>query len=280
VRSPVGDTRLAVPVVERVGDLALTRDDVVVLAVKSQDTGGVLRDLVPAAVPDTPVVCLQNGVENERVLLRRFERVYGVPVMCPASHTVPGVVEAWSAPTTGLFDIGRYPAGVDDVCTSVAEALTSSTCVSEPRADVMRWKYAKLLMNLGNAVEALCRPSDGAVELARRARSEGAKALRAAGIDVATADEDRERRGNLLDLGEIDGGPRPGGSSYQSLARGTGSIEADALNGEIVLLGRLLATPTPVNALLQHRANRAAAAGEAPQSHDAATLLAELPDPD
>ena len=40
---------------------------------------------------------------------------------------------------------------------------------------------------------------------------------------------------------------RPGGSTTQSLARGTGSIETDWLNGEIVLLGRLHGVPTPAN---------------------------------
>ena len=56
---------------------------------------------------------------------------------------------------------------------------------------------------------------------------------------------------------------RPGASSWQSLARGTGSIEADYLNGEIVLLGRLHGVATPVNAALQRLANhgRARAVG-------------------
>jgi len=43
---------------------------------------------------------------------------------------------------------------------------------------------------------------------------------------------------------------RSGGSSTQSLARGTGSIETDWLNGEVVLLGRLHGVPTPANAFL------------------------------
>ncbi len=33
--------------------------------------------------PSTPVVCLQNGVDNERAALRLFPNVYGVCVMCP-----------------------------------------------------------------------------------------------------------------------------------------------------------------------------------------------------
>jgi 2-dehydropantoate 2-reductase len=46
--------------------------------------------------------------------------------------------------------------------------------------------------------------------------------------------------------------------------RGTGSIEAEFLNGEIVLLGALHGMATPVNALLQRLAVEAAAAGSPP----------------
>ncbi len=52
-----------------------------------------------------------------------------------------------------------------------------------------------------------------------------------------------------------------GGSSWQSLARRSGSIEAEFLNGEIVLLGGLHGVATPVNALLERLAIRAAAEG-------------------
>jgi 2-dehydropantoate 2-reductase len=67
-----------------------------------------------------------------------------------------------------------------------------------------------------------------------------------------------------------------GGSSWQSLARHTGNIEADWLNGEIVLLGRVHQIPTPVNELLQATANRMAAQGSAPGSIPAEELLAQL----
>jgi 2-dehydropantoate 2-reductase len=175
-------------------------------------------------------------------------------VMLPAQHLDPGVVEASSSPITGLLDVGRYPHGLDDRAHEIASALGASMFESIPRADVMRWKYTKLLMNLANAAEAVCGPGDGTSEIGRRARSEGAAVLRAAGIDAASREEDRERRGDKLRLALR----RGGGSSWQSLQRGTGSIEADYLNGEIVLLGRLHAVETPVNVLLQRLANEAA----------------------
>jgi 2-dehydropantoate 2-reductase len=60
------------------------------------------------------------------------------------------------------------------------------------------------------------------------------------------------------------------------LQRGTGHIETDYLNGEIVLLGRQLGIPTPVNAVLQRRANDAARRGDKPGLTRASSLLAEV----
>ncbi len=97
--------------------------------------------------------------------------------------------------------------------------------------------------------------------MAREAQREGEEALAAAGIDVVSGEEDRERRGDLLQMAPTQSGEWRGGSSWQSLERGTGSIEVEFLNGEIVLLGGLHGVPTPVNALLQRLATRAAVEG-------------------
>ncbi len=115
------------------------------LAVKGQHTEEALAQLVAVAPPDTPIVCMQNGVENERRVLRRFPRTYAMCVMCPATHLKPGVIQAHSAPVSGLLDLGRYPAGVDDVAQAIADALDATTFQSMARPDIMRWKYRKLL---------------------------------------------------------------------------------------------------------------------------------------
>jgi 2-dehydropantoate 2-reductase len=133
----------------------------------------------------------------------------------------------------------------------------------------MRWKYRKLIMNLGNAVEALIAPGAEQDEIAERAEQEGEDCLAVAGIDVASRDEDRERRADLMRIRPIAGRERGGGSSWQSLVRGAGTIEADCLNGEIVLLGRLHGFPTPVNETLRRLANRWAAERRPPGTLDA-----------
>jgi 2-dehydropantoate 2-reductase len=74
----------------------------------------------------------------------------------------------------------------------------------------------------------------------------------------------------------VNGAYRGGGSSWQSLARGTRSIEADYLNGEIAMLGRLHGVPTPANVLMQHLANEQARIGAPPQSVPVNEILALL----
>src|SRR5947208_10329237 len=55
------DVTLAVAVADR--PPALGRDDVVVLAMKTQDTAPALRTLAEIASRDVAIVCAQNGVE-------------------------------------------------------------------------------------------------------------------------------------------------------------------------------------------------------------------------
>ena len=256
LRAPEGDQVLPIPVAHHPGDARLGPDDVVVLAMKTQDTEAALADLVAVAPPSLPVVCAQNGVENERLALRHFAHVHAMCVMLPGTYLEPGVVVAHGTPLSGILDVGRYPHGTDDVTDAVAAALHGSGFSSRPDATVMRRKYAKLLVNLGNALEAACGRDARGSDVAKRARREALACYQAAGIDAATAEEDAARRGDLVTIAE--GDERGGGSSWQSLARGVGSIEADHLNGEIVLLGRLHGVDTPVNALLQRTANRMA----------------------
>lgn len=276
VASPEGVDVVDLPVVGHPAELSPRDDDVVLLAMKSQDTVAALEALEAAYPAGVPVVCVQNGVDNERQALRRFPDVYGVCVMFPAVHLEPGVVEAYSAPVAGLLDVGRYPSGVDATAEAVAAAFRASTFESQPRPDVMRWKYRKLLMNLGNAVEAVCGEESYGSELLERVRAEGEAVLRAAGIPVASAEEDAARRGDLIRLRPVEGRRRQGGSSWQSLRRGTGSIETDHLNGEVVLLGRLHGVATPVNALLAAKAADAALHRRPPGETSEAALLQEL----
>ena len=263
-------------------DVNLRPDDVLVLAVKSQDTAAALEAWADRPVAGgtaaelLPVVCAQNGVDNERAALRRFTSVVAMCVWLPATYLERGRVSAGGTPVPGVLTLGPA-AGQVAVVADYARDLVDAGFRAPVTADVMAWKYTKLLTNLGNAVEALCgtaRDDASSRELLDRAAAEGRTVLRAAGIATVDDAEHEAARADFR-LARLPGQERSGGSTWQSLARGAGSIESDYLNGEIVLLGRLHGVPTPVNAVLQRRARQAVAAGAAPGMTRAQDLLAE-----
>ncbi|MEU9167295.1 2-dehydropantoate 2-reductase N-terminal domain-containing protein [Streptomyces sp. NPDC048420] len=265
LRVPEGELTYRLPVVDGPAPLGeLREDDVLVLAVKTQDTEAALEAWGPAPVEGggtaaerLPLLCAQNGVEGQRLALRRFRHVYGVCVWLPATFVEPGLVSAAGSPLTGILHLGVYPHGTDETARQIAADLEKSRFEAPVVPDLARWQYAKLLANLANAVEAVTGPveSEEASAFVDRVQAEGAAVLDAAGIPYASTEEQRAMRGDKITLLPLDGTPRGGGSSWQSLTRGTGSIEADYLNGEITLLGRLHGIPTPLNELLQHLAN-------------------------
>lgn len=265
--TPVEEETFQIPTAADLTELEVGRPgDVVLLGVKSQDTCGALHQLRAARADDVPIVCLQNGVENERSALRRFADVYGAVVMAPTAHLEAGVVEASGARASGIIDIGRYPSGIDARTEELCAALEGARFISRPVHDIRRLKYAKLLLNLGNAVGALFADDAGRrQELVEQVRAEGRAALAAAGIeheDPGVADVDA--RWEQLGVAPIAGRERGGSSTWQSLARGTGEVETDYLNGEIVLLGRLHGVPTPLNDTLCRLAADHARRGGAP----------------
>ncbi len=282
LHTPNGTKQVDVPAVGDPAELDLRAGDVVILAMKTQDTEAALDRLAAAAPADIAVVCAQNGVENERLALRRFANVYGMCVMLPGVHLEPGVVIAGGSPVFGVLDVGRYPTGSDPTAEAIAAALEGSGFRSVACDAIMRFKFAKLRLNTGNALDAACgrsgaRGPEGSVLGARAAR-EALTAFTAAGIDVASRDEEAGRRKGFETVA-VDGQPRAGSSSWQSLAKGSGSIEADFLNGEIVLLGRMHGVPTPVNEAFRRLANRMAQQGDEPGSMavaDVESLVSEV----
>jgi 2-dehydropantoate 2-reductase len=258
-----GVEQLALTVVSHPGELSFGAEDRIVMAMKTQDLEAALDELAAVAPSHLPVACAQNGVEAERLALRRFERVYSIALLLPTVYLEPGVVQAFGTPLSGVLDIGRYPHGSDVVSEQLSAAFREAGFGSEVREDILRLKYAKLLSNIGNAIEALCGPgARTSSTVAELARQEGLAVLRAAGIDHDS--EGLRRRSESVNSRPLAGQARPGGSSWQSLRRQTGSVESDYLNGEIALLGRLHGVPTPVNHLLQRLANEYARKRELP----------------
>lgn len=262
----------------------LTGDDGLLLAVKSQDSAPVLASWSGQPLTDgrlaadgLPVFCAQNGVENERLALRQFASVYGVGVQMPAELLGPGQVVAPGSPVPGLLEIGRYPAGSGPAAVRLADDLTAAGFIATVSENVMKSKYTKLLRNLRNAIIAACGSmrSDEAATLAALAVAEAEACYRAAGIEHAGLDAANAARAEVVRELPVNGRMRGGGSTWQSLHRQTGSVEADYLNGEIVLLGRLHGVPVPVNELLRQTVAAMAARRQPPGAVDPEELLAQ-----
>jgi 2-dehydropantoate 2-reductase len=273
VESPVGSDTVRLRVAPDIGAAGLRRGDVVVIAVKAHQTAGVLAELAAAWPEPLPIVCAQNGIANEPTARRWTPDVYGICVMFPATHLEPGVVRAHWGGTTGMLDLGRFPRGVDARSHDLATTLRRATFSSWPQPDIMRWKRAKLVTNLGNAAEALCGRGARGGRVAQLLENEGRACLAAAGLDVATGAQQATRRADTG--GIVPDDADAGGSTWQSLARGQG-VESAYLNGEIIVLGDQHGVPTPANSLVLDRVLAASRSGQAPGEVDEDDLVAAI----
>ena len=172
-----------------------------------------------------PIVTALNGVASEAdglALLRPGVRGLRLdvgrpphagrgdrPKACPTSGHVPH--RPGARPSAGPDDHGRWPARGD---------WTGARLTTPLPADVMAWKYRKLLSNVGNAFQALLGQQPGIiVGWSRPPGAEGRGVLDAAGI-AYTSDED-EAGGPGRQLHRPPGARRCrsslGGSTWQSL---------------------------------------------------------------
>ncbi len=280
LRKADGDERVRLAAVGSAAEAVLTSDDVLVLAVKTQQAEAViaewawlpLADSAELIAADLPIVVLQNGVATEELARRRFARVVSVATVVPVNYLEPGVVIPYAGSGTGYFQVGALDGRqrVDaPIVAAVAADLERAGYLVRVREDITRRKHEKLLHNILNAVSILDGDDEERKRLSDGLIAEGRAALVAAGVDLDIPAD--------VDLGHAVGGGRPPvepteerpafkGSTWQNFAKGTPS-EIDFLNGEIVLLGRRHGVPTPLNARVQRVLGRSSALGEAPGAH-------------
>ncbi len=269
---PDDSMKLPIQAVGHPSEIEFREGDVVIMTMKSQDTASALDELRAVAGDQIPVVCCQNGVENERMAARRFANVYGMMILMPATYLEAGVVETPSWPIAGVGDLGRYPTGKDALSEAIAREFDAAGVASMAQDDIMTWKYAKLLQNVGNAVGAVCGAEADTKELQRLVREETVACYEAASIAWTNDEEFRARSSSFRRAAQAPGGisavqrTRGGSSTWQSLMRGAGSSEGDYLNGEIALLGRIHGIPTPANEIFQVLSDRLARERKQPGS--------------
>ncbi|HEY5821419.1 MAG TPA: 2-dehydropantoate 2-reductase N-terminal domain-containing protein [Propionibacteriaceae bacterium] len=296
IRTPTEDFVVRPPAVGGPAELALRPNDVFVLSTKTQQANEALlawadvdvRDgdrVVGTAGEVLPILTALNGVAAEAMAQRYFRRVFGVCVWMPAVHLVPGEVIIRSTPLSGLLHVGPVPARgreEGELLADVARDWAAANYDVRLPAEVMPWKYRKLISNIGNVFQALVSRNGDWRPLATAAEAEARQVLDAAGIAFTNdADESAARAAGFTMQpvpGVVDD---PGGSTWQSLVRGTGNVETDYLNGEIATIAHRIGTAAPLNATLATLARRAAARRSQPGDLSAAELatLLGLPSP-
>jgi len=274
--APDGSATLPIPTVEHPRALDLDDQTVIMLCMKSQHTLQALEDLSLCAPTGIHVLCMQNGVANEPLALRFFANVYASVVVLPALFLRPGEVVTHADGAGAVLDTGCFPHGTNAVAETIAADLTAAGFSARPDAQVMRAKYGKLRVNLLNVLQAGLTDFNASKPIQKMLRDEASACFTAAGIDCANRQEMAERRQGVFNMVDIPGYERTAGSSWQSLARGTGDIETEYLNGEICWLGRLHGVPTPANDACVAMARALVRRDAGPGIFSSAELLAQI----
>lgn len=269
---------LRIPTAKTANELGPFRDDdVVMLCAKSQHTLKCLGQLRNATAPKTlPVVCCQNSIWNESIATRVFDTIYGAMIYVDAIFLAPGEVVNSVTDRFGYIEIGRYPRGKDTLCDEIVVALRSAGFSANVHTEVMRAKGGKCLINLANALYAITEGKGDAAPFENEVRREAMQVWSSAGIEWEDSKSLRQRCKENSGTHKTPVGYEhldTWGSSWQSLARGTGNIEAEQLNGDVVAFGRMLGIRTPYNELLWRTAEDMARNHEKPGKYTAEQLM-------
>ncbi|MEZ0066424.1 2-dehydropantoate 2-reductase [Streptacidiphilus sp. MAP12-20] len=262
--------------------------DVVLVTVKSDGTREAARQLAPHLAPGTVVVSFQNGLHNAEALREELPEQTVLTGMVPYNvlQTEPGTFHQG---TGGALMLDDAPVGAPLVA-----ALTAAGLSVQARGDMREVQYAKLLMNLNNAVNALsglplrAQLSDRSYRAClAQCQTEALAAYHAAGIRPAQLGAVRPTLTPVLlrlpdalftraaaKMLAIDAKARS--SMWEDLQRGR-LTEVDSLQGEIVSLATRHGRSAPGCARLVELVHEAevAGAGKA-RTWSGPELLAEL----
>ncbi len=223
--------------------------DLVIFAVKSYDTESAAEQTRPMVGPNTAVLTVQNGVDNEEKLVRVFgpERVLGGVVYIDSFIVAPGVIAHTDGGRVVFAELDGRPSERAVLIKNTLEAAGIPAEISE---DIAKVKWTKLLFNCAlNAMTALARchhtdilqtPEGREVFIGLIREAEAVARARGINLDPDVVEKIVERADRL---------PPSRSSMLYDVLSGK-PLEVDALNGVIVRYGRELGIPTPFNQAL------------------------------
>jgi 2-dehydropantoate 2-reductase len=245
VRSTVdGDVTVRV---RAVAELAgQPRADAVLMCVKSFDTEAAAEAIRPVLDADTPVVSLQNGIDNEARIDERLGpgRAVGGAAYVFATIESPGVIAHTQGGRIVLGELDGLPRPRTE---RLREALARGGAVMELSSNIRRVLWEKYLAIVAQAgMTTLSRSPSGVLRgipetwtMYRRVVEEMATLAACEKIDLAPDIVDRIIRG-------AEGlAPDTTSSMYHDLTHGK-RLELEALHGHALQLGERHGVPTPM----------------------------------
>lgn len=242
---------------------AMNNFDAAILAVKSFDTPAVLESIIPYASHFPPILCLQNGVENEILI----GKVLGVDKVIPGTVTTAvgrlGIGQVVVEKLRGIGIASTLP-----ISTTLVEVFTQAGLRAKGYQHPDGMKWSKMLTNLlANTSSAILDyppttifSHQGLFQVEMAMVKEALAVMRGLGYPVVDLPSTPVRALTSIiqhipekfsrpllyqALGKGRGAKMP--SFHIDLYGGRGKSEVDYLNGAVVRYGEKVGIPTPVN---------------------------------
>jgi len=227
----------------------LPNPHLIILSVKAYDLDEALRQVEPVMTEQTILLTLQNGVDVEDRIIARFQRdcVVGGVAYIYSKIAEPGVIEHYKR---GSVAVGELMGQESDRVLQIVDLFKSAGIPCQLSEDIRRSKWEKMCWNCvfnpltviinDRVAKALDQPE--MVEVIHQVVGEVAAV--AAGLKVPLADDMADKvvrwSQESRDIHT---------SMYDDWKAGR-PTEIDALNGYVVMKGRELGIPTPLNEML------------------------------
>ena len=222
--------------------------DLILFCVKTYDTDTAAESIRPLIRPDTVLLSLQNGIDNEERIARVAGHASGIGAVAYVSSAIkaPGVVAQTSGP--GKIILGELSGGASARTERLHNVLQRAGITVEVHSDIRVVLWQKFLFICAfSGVTAVTRLPIGTIladpethDLFRGTVEEVEAVVRASGIDLPADCVEQA----MATAAAAEPGAR--GSLYHDLAVGR-RLELEGLNGEVVRRGREHGVLTPLN---------------------------------
>ena len=222
--------------------------DFVLFCVKAYDNAAAANQIRPLIGPETVVLSVQNGIENEQQIGEVIgpDHIVGCVSYVSSIIESPGVIAQTGGP--GKIVLGEMQGGTSARTETIQRTLQKSGIAAELNSDIQVALWQKFLAICGvNGITALTRLPMGEIlaceetrNLMRGTMQEVEAVARASGAALPgdCVDQSMDFFSSLE--------PSIRGSMYYDLDAGR-RLELDVLNGALVRLGSEYGIPTPIN---------------------------------